>query len=62
MSEQDQESEIVGYHGRNDARKLTDARLDIQEMLGPLHRNAVYEKIRERGIHVGGPKRVSAIR
>ena len=33
---------------------LTDAMVEILAECGPLHRNDIAEKIRERGLHVGG--------
>ena len=35
-------------------QELTDAMYAILFEYGPLHRNAILEKVRERGLHVGG--------
>ena len=61
MCEQDRESNIVVYHPSSYAREFTDAMQDILEMHDPLHRNLIYEKVRERGTQVGGAKPANSI-
>ena len=61
MYEQDAGSNNVEYHPSSYARELTDAMHDILEKHGPLHRNVIYDRVRERGIHIGGAKPVNSI-
>ena len=58
----DSEEEIVaGYHPASHAKELTDAIENILETHGPLHRNEILVKVRERGIHVGGDRPINNI-
>ena len=60
--EQDPEEDGAEFRPSTHARELTDAMHDILEEHGrPLHRNVIYERVRERGIHIGGAKPVNSI-
>ena len=57
----EQNGEVHRSRGSSYAQELTNAMYDILVTERPLHRSIIFERVQDRGIHVGGQKPVNTI-